>query len=193
MNWKTVFNPFEKFDEKWLLLASILTVIISIAMGYWSGTAFFSIYRINNVEIVSLQAIALPTLASFAFSIIILFILGKILNSKTRFIDIVNTVLLSQLILIILQPIDQIPFINAAQKRMILYSKNPTESIPLLDMSVMMGMALLSLVLLTYSIAIFYNGFKTATNIKKWQHIVLFVVISLVTTLICQILTSKFI
>lgn len=193
MNWKTIFNPFEKFDEKLLLLIGILTVIISIIAGYWTGTTFSSIYRISNVKEISFQTIAISTLASFASSIIILFILGKILNSKTRLIDIVNTVLISQLVLVILQPAYKIPFIDSAKKNMAAYSKNPTDSIPIIDMSMMMIMGIFSILVLTYSIVIFYNGFKTATNIKKWQHIVLFAVVSLISTLICQVITTNFI
>ncbi|WP_312297716.1 YIP1 family protein [Chryseobacterium sp.] len=193
MNWKTIFNPFERFDEKLLLLAGILTVIIAIAAGYWTGTTFSSIYKVNNIDQVSLQTVALSTLASFTFAIIILYILGKIINNKTRMIDIINTVLISQLVLVVLQCTEKISFIHEAKQRMITYSAHPTNSIPLLGTSIMMGMALFSIILLTYSIVIFYNGFKTATNIKKWQHIVLFAVVSLVSTLICQILMSKFI
>ncbi|WP_185287371.1 YIP1 family protein [Chryseobacterium lactis] len=193
MNWKTIFNPFEKFDEKLLLLIGILTVLLSIAVGYWTGTSFNSIYKIGNLDHVSLKIVALSTLASFIFAIIILFILGKILNNKTRFIDIINTVLISQLVLVILQCTEKISFIDDAKERMITYAQHPSDSIPLLDTSIMMGMALLSITLLTYSIVLFYNGFKTATNIKKWQHIALFAVVSLVSVIICQIIMSKFI
>lgn len=193
MNWKTIFNPFERFDEKLLLLIGILTIIASIAIGYWTETYFSSIYKISNLDHASLKVVALSNLASFAFAIIILFILGKILNNKTRIIDIINMVLISQLVLISLQCTEKIPFIQEAKERMIGYSRHPTGSIPLLDTFIMMGMAMFSLLILTYSIVIFYNGFKTATNIKKWQHITLFALVSLASTLICQILLSKFI
>ncbi|RQO42430.1 hypothetical protein DBR39_00720 [Chryseobacterium sp. KBW03] len=193
MNWKTIFNPFEKFDEKILLLVGIFTIIVSIAIGYWTETTYTSIYKIDNVKDISLQTTAIITTASFASAIIILFILGKILNNRTRLIDIVNTVLLSQLVLAILQPINKIPFIENAQKTMISYTRHPAESTPILDISIMMALAMFSILVLIYSIVIYYNGFKTATNIKKWQHIVLFAVVSLVTTLACQIIMSNFI
>ncbi|UKB78361.1 YIP1 family protein [Chryseobacterium sp. MEBOG07] len=193
MNWKTIFNPFEKFDEKLLLLVGIFTIVVSIAIGYWTETTYTSIYKIDNVKDISLQTTAIITTASFASAIIILFILGKTLNNRTRLIDIVNTVLLSQLVLAVLQPINKIPFIENSQKTMISYSKNPTESTPILDISIMMAVAMFSILVLIYSIVIYYNGFKTATNIKKWQHIVLFAVVSLVTTLACQIIMSNFI
>lgn len=97
MNWKTIFNPFERFDDKLLLFVSAFTVMLAIGMGYWTDSCFSSIYKISNVEKTSLQSIAVPTLISFGSAIAILFILGRILNNKTRLIDIVNTVLISQL------------------------------------------------------------------------------------------------
>ncbi|WP_347219128.1 YIP1 family protein [Chryseobacterium sp.] len=193
MNWKTIFNPFERFDEKQLLLTGILAVILSIVAGYWTGTAFTSIYRITSLENASFQMIAASTLLSFLIAIAILFILGKILNNKTRFIDIVNTVLISQLVLIVFQCIGKIPDIKGAGKNVIKYESDPSGTFPFLDFLIMISMTIISIATLIYSITLFYNGFKTATNIKKWQHVVLFCFVSLVSTLLCQILITKII
>ncbi|MBP2615879.1 YIP1 family protein [Chryseobacterium jejuense] len=193
MNWKTIFNPFERFDEKHLLLTGILAVILSIATGYWTNTAFTSIYRISNVENASFKIIATTTLLSFLAAIVVLFILGKILNSKTRIIDIVNTVLISQLALILFQCIGKISYIKLAGKNVIKYESDPSGTFPFLDFLIMISMTLISIITLIYSITLFYNGFKTATNIKKWQHIVLFCVVSLVSTLVCQVIINKII
>ncbi|KMQ60093.1 hypothetical protein ACM46_17775 [Chryseobacterium angstadtii] len=192
MNWKTIFNPFGRFDDRLLLTVGLISTALAIVMGYWTGSYFSSIYKINNLDRVTLQAVAVPTLISFASAIIILFILGKILNNKTRLIDIVNTVLISQLVLIILQATDKIPFIKNAQDRMIGLQGKPSEALPIGDLMIVVGMASFALIILIYSITIYYNGFKTATNIKKWQHIVLFTAVSLIMTLICQIVTSKY-
>ncbi|KPE53071.1 YIP1 family protein [Chryseobacterium indologenes] len=192
MNWKNVFNPFERFDDKQLLIAGLLTVAAAIFTGYWTDSFFSSIYKINGLEKTSLQAVAIPTLASFALAIVILFILGKILNNKTRFIDIVNTVLISQMSLVILQAFTGISYINRAQEHVISYQTDPAGPFPVLDFIVMLSMASFVIMVLIYSITVYYNGFKTATNIKKWQHIVLFGVVSLIMTIVCQILTAKY-
>jgi len=192
MNWKTIFNPFERFDDKQLFIAGLLTVAAAIFTGYWTDSFFSSIYKINGLEKTSLQGVAIPTLASFALAIVILFILGKILNNKTRFIDIVNTVLISQMSLVILQAFTGISSIDKAQERMISYQTNPAGPFPVLDFIIMLSMASFVIIVLIYSITVYYNGFKTATNIKKWQHIVLFGVVSLIMTIVCQILTAKY-
>ena len=193
MNWKTIFNPFERFDDKLLLGIGILATALAILMGYWTGSYFSSIYKINSLDKVTLKAVAIPTLISFISAIAVLFILGKILNSKTRLIDIVNTVLISQLLLVILQATDKISLIKEAQERVMAHQTHPSDPLPVSDIAVMLTMASITLIILIYSITIYYNGFKTATNIKKWQHIVLFAAVSLIMTLVCQILLSKYI
>ncbi|MFP3831709.1 YIP1 family protein [Chryseobacterium sp. SIMBA_028] len=193
MNWKSIFNPFEKFDEKLLLLTGILSVIISIGIGYWTESSFSSIYRINNLENASLKTIAGSTVLSFSAAIVVLFILGKCLNKKTRIIDIVNTVLISQLFLIILQLSKKIPYLKTAGKNIIKYQSNTSGAFPFLDFLISISTTIIAITLLIYSFTLYYNGFKTATNIKKWQHIVLFCAVSLISTLICQITITKII
>lgn len=193
MNWKTIFNPFERFDEKLLFLTGMITIILSIVMGYWTNTTFTSIYRINNIENATLKNIALPTLLSFAVAIVVLFILGKILNKKTRIIDIINTVLISQLFLIIIQGIGKIPFLKQAGKNVIQYQSNPTGTFPFLDFLIMISLTVVTITTLIYSMTLYYNGFKTATNIKKWQHIVLFCIVSLMSALVCQLTINQII
>lgn len=193
MNWKTIFNPFERFDEKLLLFVGIIAVILSIVAGYWTDTSFTSIYRISSIENASFKIIALSTLLSFLYAIIVLFILGKILNRKTRIIDIVNTVLISQLFLILLQFAGKISSLKLAGKSVVNYETNPSGTFPFLDFLIMISMTIISITTLIYSVTLFYNGFKTATNIKKWQHIVLFCAVSLISSLICQIIINKII
>ncbi|MEG0926209.1 YIP1 family protein [Chryseobacterium sp.] len=193
MNWKSIFNPFEKFDEKLLLCIGILTVIISIGIGYWTESSFSSIYRINNLENPSLKTITASTLLSFSAAIVVLFILGKCFNKKTRIIDIVNTVLISQLFLIILQLSKKIPYIKTAGKNIVQYQSNTSGTFPFLDFVITISMTIIAITILIYSFTLYYNGFKTATNIKKWQHIVLFCAVSLISILICQITITKII
>lgn len=193
MNWKTIFNPFERFDDKLLLAVGLLGTALIVLLGYyWTGNCFISIYRISRPDRATFEAIAIPTFISFASAIVILFILGRILNNKTRLIDIVNTVLLSQLVVSVMQVMDKIPLIKNSQTKMISQRAHPAEVLPIWDLTVTIGIATVSLIIMIYSITLYYNGFKTATNIKKWQHITVFAAVSLLTTMICQILISKY-
>lgn len=187
MNWKTIFNPFERFDEKLLLLIGIITVILSIIIGYWTNTTFTSIYKIDILENTSIRNTALPTVLSFSIAIAVLFILGKLLNRKTRIIDIVNTVLISQLFLLPIQLIGKISYMQQAGKNIIQYQSNPSGTFPFLDFLIMISLTVVTITTLIYSMTLYYNGFKTATNIKKWQHIVLFCFVSIISAILCQL------
>lgn len=190
MNWKIIFNPFERFDAKLLFTISLISLIVCIAAGYWTDSFFSSIYRVNHREKVTYQNVAVPTVISFAVGITVIFILGKIVNNKTRLIDIINTILISQVFLVLLLPLQKIPYICEAGERIGQYQTHPAGAFPVLDSTIIIFITILNIIILIYSMIIYYNGFKTATNIKKWQHIVLFCTVSFLTVLICQLFNN---
>lgn len=190
MNWKTIFNPFEKFDEKILLFIGLLFFTLIIPFCYWTETCFISIYRIAPFKAAHFYDLIVPTSISFAVMMIVLFLLGKILYRKTRIIDIVNTVLISQIPLIILIPFEKYTFISDAIETVVNYKDQPTTAFPYVAFLVMILFTIANVGCLIYSIVILYNGFKTATNIKKWQHIVLFCIVTFLTVIVCQIFNN---
>jgi hypothetical protein len=190
MTWKTIFNPFEKFDEKKLFIVGILFFIITIPLCYWTDTVFISIYRIAPFKALHLYDLILPTFISFIVMIIVLFLLGKVFYNKTRIIDIANTVLISQIPLIILIPFEAYDFIKKAIENIVNYQEHPNGIFPFADFSIMILFTILNISCLIYSIVLIYNGFKTATNIKKWQHIVLFCIVIFLTVIVCQIFNN---
>ncbi|HEX7868502.1 MAG TPA: YIP1 family protein [Chryseobacterium sp.] len=190
MNWKTIFNPFEKFDEKILLVIGIIFFILTIPLCYFTESCFISIYRIAPFKATHLYDLIIPTFISFAAMIAVLFLLGKIFYRKTRIIDIANAVLISQIPLIILIPFEKFDFIKQSIETVTNYQSHPTEIFPFVDFSVMILFTIANIGCLIYSVAIFYNGFKTATNIKKWQQTVIFCIVTFLTVMICQILNN---
>ena len=190
MTWKTIFNPFEKYDEKTLFIVGIAFLILLIPIGYWTNAYFTSIYRISYLEESNLYDIIAPTLISFVSTIIVLYLLGVILYRKTRIIDIVNTVLISQIPIILLLSTEKIHYIKNVGDRVRIYQENPSIAFPFLDFVILMLVIFITLGSLIYSFVLFYNGFKTATNIKKWQHITLFCVVTFLTVVICQIFNN---
>ena len=187
MNWKTIFNPFEKFDEKKLLVVGILSLFTTIAVCKWTGAYFVSIYRIDHIENITFQSAVIKTFISYLSMIAVLFILGKILYKRTRIIDIINTVLISQIPLIIILPFEKIEYTKKVTERVIAYQNHPSGMFPIFDFIFMLLTILIAVGAMIYSIVIFYNGFKTATNIKTWQQITLFCLVTFVTVIVCQI------
>lgn len=190
MTWKTIFNPFEKFDEKILLAIGIIFFMLTIPLCYFTESCFISIYRIALFKATHLYDLIIPTFISFAAMIAVLFLLGKVFYRKTRLIDIANAVLISQIPLIILIPFEKFDFIKQSIETVTNYQSHPTDLFPFVDFLVMILFTIANIGCLIYSVAIFYNGFKTATNIKKWQQTVIFCIVTFLTVMICQILNK---
>lgn len=186
MTWKTIFNPFEKYDEKNLLTTGILFFILNIFGCYYAGNVNDSIFHLSHLEDnQTIWDVARINSLSFLLAIIVLFILAKLLNNRTRIIDISNTVLISAIPLIIIMPISGISFMKNATES-ITKSVGNSNQIETINLIVVTAFALATLPFMIYCFVLYYNGFKTATNIKKWQHIVLFAVVSLILTIVSQ-------
>ena len=59
------------------------------------------------------------------------------------------------------------------------------------DLLIICGYAFLTLGISIYGFILIYNGFKTTTNIKKWQQITLFVLVLIFTTVGSQFLIPQ--
>ncbi|WP_428224014.1 YIP1 family protein [Flavobacterium sp.] len=123
---------------------------------------------------------------------ILLFALGKYFNSKTRFIDILNTAFWYRFPIYIVAVLSYLLIPKNIEERIVKNLKTPENIFtnPLeIIMSLVLGIAIM--LCLTYSIVLLVNGFKTATNTKKWQHWVAFGFIILITEGITQFLIKQ--
>lgn len=188
MTWKTIFNPFEKFDEKSILAVGVVFFILNFFGCYYAGMINDSIFHLSILEEgQTIWDVVTINLMSYAFAIIVLLILAKFINTKTRIIDIINTVLISQIPLIITMPMMTLPFFKEANTN-IAKSAGNFAKIEILDLMIVAIVGCITLPFLVYSFVLYFNGFKTAANIKKWQHIVIFVVVSFISTIVSQII-----
>lgn len=194
MNWQTVFNPFSKFSEKQLFIFGFLFLILDVLVCFYTSTRMDSIFHFSPQENLTLSGAFVFVSISTASAILFLFLVALLINKKTRFIDIVNTVLLSQApnFLVLLS-------IKYSGLETIANNLKTTDgSPPSLDLNsiaiipFVVGICLL-LVLIVYGITLIYNGFKTATNLKKGLHIALFVISLFLFTLFHQIYLQRLI
>ena len=186
MNWKTIFNPFEKFDEKRILAVGITFFILNFFGCYYAGMINDSIFHLSILkENESIWDVVKINSMSYIFAIVILIILAKFFNKSARIVDVISTVLISQIPLIITLPIMALPFFKEANRN-IAASAGNFAKIEMLDLMIVAIWGCVTLPLLVYSFVLYFNGFKTATNIKTWQHILIFVIVSLALTVISQ-------
>lgn len=186
MTWKTIFNPFGKFSDIHLLIVGIVFFILNIFGCYYAGNVNDSIFHLSHLEenqtiwdVVKINSL------SYILAIIVLFILAKFFNNRTRIIDIINTVLISAIPMILIMPISGMSFLKNATQSITKSAGNPNQ-IETINLIVVTAFALATLPFMIYSFVLYYNGFKTATNLKKWQHIVVFAIVSLILTIVSQ-------
>ncbi|CAM3650256.1 YIP1 family protein [Flavobacterium gelidilacus] len=178
---KALLNPFEKYSEKQLLIFGILFLLFGSFLGYQFNALFDSILHISFPDSISfinhlLQNIALTLILTF-----FLFALGKYFNSKTRFIDILNSSLIAR-IPFYLTTLANINDASSTISNKLLESLNDLKNITIStqDYFVLFLTSILSLVGIIGLSILLWNGFKTATNAKTTKQIVLFILVILI-------------
>ncbi|WP_454060076.1 YIP1 family protein [Elizabethkingia ursingii] len=189
MNWKTLFNPFEKYSDYKLLLFGILFFLLTPFVSYYTQNRMTSFMRFDRPEeVLTLKSSFLYCSVSIASIILILYLIAIVFNKRSRFIDITNTILVSNAINIPALLLTHLIDVNKAFS-----SEGINENFyqNIINLLLIIVTTAIVIALVVYSIVLFFNGFKTATNIKKWPQIVLFVFIFFVSIIICQIFIPK--
>ncbi|KUY27533.1 hypothetical protein ATB96_03705 [Elizabethkingia ursingii] len=139
-------------------------------------------------EVLTLKSSFLYCSVSIASIILILYLIAIVFNKRSRFIDITNTILVSNAINIPILLLTHLIDVNKAFS-----SEGINENFYqyIINLLFIIVTTAIVIALVVYSIVLFFNGFKTATNIKKWPQIVLFVFIFFVSIIICQIFIPK--
>ncbi|WP_407489066.1 YIP1 family protein [Elizabethkingia anophelis] len=189
MNWKTLFNPFEKYSEYKLLLFGILFFILIPFVSYYTQNRMTSFMRFDRPEeVLTLKSSFLYCSISITSIILILYLIAIAFNRRSRFLDITNTILVSNAINIPILLLTHLIDVNKAFS-----SDGVNENFYQYIINLLFIIVITAIVisLVIYSIVLFFNGFKTATNIKKLPQIILFVFIFFVSLMICQILIPQ--
>ncbi|TYR35077.1 hypothetical protein FXV77_14110 [Sphingobacterium phlebotomi] len=160
-------NPFEDYSEKNLLWIGIVGFVLGIIISYFGKIVFDGIIQIH-MGVTNITAIILGNLSNMGILTLGLFMLAKVLYKKTRFVDILNNVLIARIPMLLagllvvwmtkLVPMGKTAEINLAMS---------------LDQSDMMWIALLAIFLLFMIIYFFYLlviGVRHSINSKKFGH-----------------------
>lgn len=192
MNWNIIFNPFEKFSEKQLLIFGIILSILGSFLGFYFGVIYDGYLDVHIYEVTLIESLlhnAINILSMF----IGLYVLGKIFNSKTRIIDILNAVLIARFPLYILGIFANNQKLNSITDQLIEGINDPQKiQINTADLFFITAFSIFSLVLLVYVIVLLVNGFRTATHAKKWQHFLYFAIALILGEILSKYLIYQF-
>lgn len=189
MNWKFIFNPFLKFSERQLITVGSLAFISLNIVCFLFGFKMDSLLHFNSGKQNSFWEILLQNSGVIALFTLFLWGLGLVFNKKTRLIDIFNMILFTLIPTTLTLLLMGIPYFNQTAEKIANASNHPDAvSKMTLELAIISLFTLFLLPLLVYTIVLLYNGFKTATNIKKWQQTALFFGVLFLLNLIFQIL-----
>lgn len=176
---KLFTNPFAVVQEKTLLTIGIFAFVVGLMVSFAMKTEI-QVLRISPLRTLTLDKVLLNNATIVVLMTIAFFGIGKIVNPKTRFIDILNTVFIALIgvYISLFQNIGgflqhNIDTLENAIKDGSIHQLNPP--------FVFIMISLLGFALFIYYIYLLFIGFKTATNAKKtWHYLLFFITLILV-------------
>ena len=189
---KVLFNPFEQFSERPLILFGISVTILLSMTGAFFNARFDGVIDLHF----STPTFFINTLTDNAINIVILslalFTLGKYRNNKTRFVDVFTASLIARI------PYYILPFFNwnntvlieseKLLKQFMTVQPGVAPQFESTQMLVLVLFAGFSLLFLAWFIYLLYQGYKVATNAKGGIEIVLFGVTILIAEVFSKII-----
>lgn len=190
MIWKTFLNPFAKFSELTLLVAGLMIFAAGVLIASYCGVIFDGVFDVHVAALDTKQNF-LILLVDVACIFVLLLALGKFINKKTRVIDILNTSLVSRLPIHILGLFTNNVAMDTINEKILKSIEQPEHlDFSFSEMAILIGFSILSMLFLAYFIILLVNGFRTATNAKKWQHFVLFAMFLIIAEIISKSIIS---
>ena len=186
---KILLNPFEFFSEKQLLLVGFLGNALLVFLSFYFNMKFIGNLKSIPLNEIEFKNVIIQHLIIVATTTFLFFGLGKYLNSKTRFIDVLATCLVSRVVFCIIPIINYNNKMYEITKRVIgsLTTANPEKAMAS-DLPLLVFFSVIALMVMVWFFILLYNGFKTSTNAKGSKPIILFIVIATIIETLTRIL-----
>lgn len=187
---KVLFNPFEQYSERQLILFGIAITLVLSFTGAFFNARFDGVLDLHF----STPTFFINTLTDNVINIVILtialFTLGKIRNNKTRIIDVFIASLIARI------PYYLLPFFNW-DNLILKESENLLKQFLTLQpgmipefhgsqLLILAVFSLISIVFIAWFLYLLYQGYKVATNAKGAVEVVLFGITILIAEVISK-------
>ncbi|HRZ74708.1 MAG TPA: hypothetical protein P5335_07250 [Flavobacterium sp.] len=190
---KQLYNPFELYSERQLLIFGLVLTLIGSFLGYLFNGRFDGIIDFHLLESVTFFEVVLDNFFNTVLLTTLLFITGKLINSKTRFVDVLNASLLARI------PFYILPFFNfnnvmydVSNRTYSIIVAGSFNAISTPDMILLMLFSFVAICTLIWFSVLLWNGFKVATNAKGIKNIILFIFTILVAEVVSKYLITTF-
>ncbi len=189
-----LFKPFEFVQEKTLFLIGISVLVLTTIAQKFTFSRIISFLKMADYgENPQWWQVGLDAVITTLLLALVLFAFGRFINTKTRFIDILNTVLIARIPISLLVFTDINGYMSLKTHALLQVINNPealteqTENITAVTILGVLGLCFL--ILFAYYL---YQGFKTATHFKKTIHIVVLILLVLITDGLSRFITTLY-
>ncbi|MFN8275579.1 MAG: hypothetical protein U0X58_11965 [Flavobacteriaceae bacterium] len=184
-------HPFEKTSEQKQLLVGLLTLLTGGVLGYSFNARFDGVIDLHFTEKVSYSEPFFDLLITIAITSVLLFGLGKTINAKTRFVDVLYPTLWAKApyVLMTFFNIHQASYLSGNQ--IVEAFQNGGNYEPsTVTLALLLIEAIVMLAALILSVIWLFNGFILATNSKGIRNNIAFILILLLAEITSKYLIS---
>lgn len=185
---KMFINPFCRYSALSLFVVGLFSFVVGTLLAYCFSVSFDGVLDVHVAKGMTLVRALKENMLNVVLLTLLLLTLGVAINRKTRWIDMLNVVLIFRIPLYLILLLSSIPIVRQTQKELLnSVQKQAGIYLESLHILVLLLFSILSLGLFVYSIILLFNGFKTASNAKTWQHYMLFIFIVIVAEVVSKI------
>ncbi|MBW2962065.1 hypothetical protein [Mesonia aestuariivivens] len=187
---KVLLEPFEHYTEKKLLGIGILGTLIGCFIAYVFHARFDGVLDVHFVKAIEIYHPFLDNSINIITLSLLLFITGKIINKKTRCIDILNACLIARLPYYLISFGNINNYMLMLSQKLLNFDPSQPQLMPIggVDLLLLLAFAFISLLLLIYFLYLLYKGYQIATNAKGALAIGLFILAVLIAEVISKYL-----
>ncbi|WP_300566035.1 YIP1 family protein [Flavobacterium sp.] len=190
---KTLFlNPFEKYSDRILLITGLLFSTFAVLLAYTFNARFDGFLDLHFSDNTTIYQSLSDVLIGIISGTIVFFGIGRLINKKTRLIDILSTCLIAKIPFYISPLLNINGFMYNTTSRVVKIA-NPenVHKISTTDIIILMATSTLTLLTLIWMIALLFNGFKIATNSKETKHTLFFIAGIIIAEIVSKIVISQ--
>ncbi len=191
---KFIFNPFIKIAGIQALSFGFLFIMIGALLGGFFNARFDGVLDLHfSSDAIQISPL-LDQILIWLILVIIFYPLSLMLGTKPRFVDIAGTFALARF------PYAIAPISNAggwelklAERLMEIDKQHPSWPLNAMESIIFAVLTIFSLVLIVWMVILYFNAWKTCTNLKGKKLIISFIVGLLVAEIASSYITRTFI
>lgn len=187
---KRLFNPFEKYTERQLLLFGTLITIAGAIIAWQFKARFDGALDVHFTGHVTIRQTIVDLAVSMLSLLLFLWLAAQFINRKTRVVDLLSAVIIARI------PFYVLPLFNCTGwmsgfgtelEEQLKAGQQITWVPEAGELVLLIFFALFTILLLVWAIALLYNGYRVATNAKGSKAVILFIAAVLLAEIVSKI------